>query len=216
MTAIHQKMAAITAEFPVVGKDNKAHESQGGYKYRGIDDALANLNGLLKKHGVYLQLVDLVPEFSDAGATAKGKNQTRCVVTGKVRFVAGEDGSHTECSLAGEGIDSADKALMKAQANGLKYSIWYTFGVPTYETRDSEAFEDEPAKAPAKKTKAKKTKAVEGDLLTRIQACESWEGHQALRDEVKSTCLNMEKGDPARAEIVAAFNQRGTELKPAG
>lgn len=137
---IHAKMAAILAEFPAVTKDKK-NPSQG-YQYRGIDDALRELNPLLSKHGVYIQLVDLVPTFTDAGQTRSGTQQVRCVVVGKVRFVAGEDGSATECSLIGEGIDMGDKAMMKAQANGLKYVLWYTFCVPTDEKKDSEAFED--------------------------------------------------------------------------
>jgi hypothetical protein len=48
--------------------------------------------------------------------------------------------------------------MMKAQANGLKYCIWYTFCVPTAEKKDSEAFEDpESGGTPKKARGGKKT-----------------------------------------------------------
>jgi hypothetical protein len=157
--SIHKKMAAILAEFPAVTKDRL--QPQARYNYRGIDDALRELNPLLSKHGVYLQLVDLVPTFMDAGASKSGNSFVRCVVVGKVRFTS-SDGTFTEASLVGEGVDTGDKALMKAQANGLKYVLWYTFCVPTDEKKDSEAFDDPdtgstPSGGGQKKTKAKKT-----------------------------------------------------------
>lgn len=154
--AIHAAMAAIVADFPGISKDHK-NPSQG-YQYRGIDDGLCALNPLLAKHKVYLQLCDLVPTFSEGPTTKAGIKQVRCTVVGLVRFVSGEDGSYTEASLIGEGIDSGDKAMMKAQANGLKYVIWYSFAVPTAEKKDSEAYPDDDSEAPA----AKRQRAARG------------------------------------------------------
>ncbi len=208
---IHQKMAAIQAEFPTVGKDNK-NPSQG-YNYRGIDDALAHLNPLMRKHGVYVQLMDLVPEFSDAGETKAGKSQVRCVVSGRARFVCGEDGSYTECSVIGEGIDMGDKALMKAQANGLKYTIWYTFGVPTYELRDSEAFEEPaPAKAPPKKASAPKGGDEADALVKQINSVKNIDALKALGVACKSYCLAQPENSPGRARVANAYTQREQEF----
>lgn len=176
VSKIYQKMAAILAEFPAVTKDHK-NPSQG-YQYRGIDDGLAALKPLLAKHGVFMQLVDLVPTFSEAGTTRSGAAQVRCVVTGKVRFVCGEDASFTECTLIGEGIDLSDKAMMKAQANGLKYAIWYTFCVPTAEKKDSEAFEDPDSTPPA----GKRAKKHDGGGGKTNGSGENLE--QALRDSI--------------------------------
>lgn len=137
---IHKRMAAILAEFPAVPKERSG--AGISYKYRGIDDALRALNPLLAKHGVYMRVNYLAPEFTAAAATSSGKPQFRCVLTGEMQFTA-DDGSFASIALAGEGIDTADKALMKAQANALKYGIWYTFCVPTDEKKDSEAFDGE-------------------------------------------------------------------------
>jgi hypothetical protein len=92
---IYKAMASILADFPVVTKDQK-HSGYGeSYSYRGIDDALAALHPLLAKHGVFMTLCDLEPEYHDGGTTAKGKALVRCVLTGKVRFFA-DDGSFVE------------------------------------------------------------------------------------------------------------------------
>lgn len=140
MGEIHTKMAAILAEFPAVPKERSG--AGISYKYRGIDDGLRALNPLLAKHGVFMRISGLALAFSPAGETASKKPQTRCVVQADLTFVA-TDGSDVSVAIAGEGIDTADKALMKAQANALKYGIWYTFCVPTDEKKDSEAFDGE-------------------------------------------------------------------------
>jgi hypothetical protein len=209
-------MAAILADFPVVGKDQK-NPSQG-YNYRGVDDALGYLHQLLAKHGVYMTLTDLAPEFSDAGTTKAGKAWVRCVLTGTVKFIAGEDGSFVEASLVGEGLDTGDKALMKAQANGLKYVIWYTFCVPTDEVKDSEAFPDPESGAAPKKTKrapAKKgkSKAKGPAMIDRVIACEDKESLDAIRAEALEFVMRYQGSDKederlAAAEVVKEFNER--------
>jgi hypothetical protein len=210
---IYEKMAAITRDFPVVTKDNK-NPSQG-YSYRGIDDALGALHGLLAKHGVFLSLCELVPEFHDGGTTKSGTKQTRCIVTGKVRFIAGEDGSFVESALMGEGLDTGDKAAMKAQANALKYVIWYTFAVPTDEKKDSEAFEDpEPAPTPLR-TKRAATPPKDSLMLEHTLAITGaktpgdlatvWAG---IRPEL----VQMPADSPDRTALVAAYKKRQAEL----
>lgn len=137
---IHSKMTAILAEFPAV---TKSQSGQGiSYTYRGIDDALLALNPLLAKHRVYLQPLYSGVEWSERGTSRSGAVQYHVLVKGTLSFVA-EDGSSFAVSLLGEGVDSRDKCIMKAQANALKYAIWYTFCVPTAEVKDSEAYDAE-------------------------------------------------------------------------
>ena len=218
--SIHKKMAAILAEFPAVTKDRL--QPQAKYNYRGIDDALRELNPLLSKHGVYLQLVDLVPTFLDAGTTKSGNTQVRCVVVGKVRFVS-DDGSYTEASLVGEGVDTGDKAMMKAQANGLKYVLWYTFCVPTDEKKDSEAFEDpDTGPAPARTRRAPKKNPDGGappdtngggdlsgkgkEILDLIAGCRSEGDLEGIKTQVKAYAEALRaKGDTSYKKIVDEY-----------
>ena len=224
--SIHKKMAAILAEFPAVTKDRL--QPQAKYNYRGIDDALRELNPLLSKHGVYLQLVDLVPTFMDAGTTKSGNTQVRCVVVGKVRFVS-HDGSYTEASLVGEGVDTGDKAMMKAQANGLKYVLWYTFCVPTDEKKDSEAFEDpDTGPAPARTRRSPKKNPDGGappdtngggdlsgaaqDIFQLISGCKKAEDLLGIRKQVRMFVEPLKATDPVRKKIVDEFVAKQSEL----
>ena len=227
--SIHKKMAAILAEFPAVTKDRL--QPQAKYNYRGIDDALRELNPLLSKHGVYLQLVDLVPTFVDAGQTRSGNSQVRCIVVGKVRFVS-DDGSYTEASLIGEGMDTGDKAMMKAQANGLKYVLWYTFCVPTDEKKDSEAFDDpdEGGAAPKRTTKrsSKKTDGgtpppatnsgppTEGkgkEILDLIAGCRSEGDLEGVKAQVRAYAEALRaKGDTSYKVIVDEYQAKKAEV----
>jgi hypothetical protein len=129
---IYRAMAAILKDFGFVAKS--ATNPHFKYNYRGVDDALGAIHPLMAKHGVFLTLVNMQAQFMEAG-----NQNVRCVVHATARFVA-DDGTFVDASLVGEGMDKGDKALMKAQANGLKYVVWYTFCVPTSEVKDSEAF----------------------------------------------------------------------------
>jgi hypothetical protein len=153
---IFTAMAAILKDFGFVAKS--ATNPHFKYNYRGVDDALGAIHPLMAKHGVFLTLVNMQAQFMDLP-----NQNVRCVVHATARFVA-DDGSFVDASLVGEGVDKGDKALMKAQANGLKYVVWYTFCVPTTETKDSEAFpeptdDEKPAYKVEKPTKTTRAKA---------------------------------------------------------
>lgn len=140
MKNIANKMSMIQSEFPAVSKERKSDPRSGAnYNYRGIDDALRVLNPLLSKHRVFL-----LPSYRSARTescqTSTGKPAFRSVVTGELRFVCGDTGEYVIVDMVGEGMDMADKGTMKAQANAMKYAIFYTFCVPTEEPKDSESF----------------------------------------------------------------------------
>lgn len=138
--AIANKMALIQSEFPVVTKDRRVSGGGASYSYRGIDDALRVLNPLLSKHRVFMR-----PCFTKAESvpctTSGGKPAFHTTVHGELYFQDGDSGECVSVSMVGEGMDNADKGTMKAQANALKYALWYTFCVPTEEKKDSEAFD---------------------------------------------------------------------------
>lgn len=210
---IFKQMAAILADFPVVTKDQKHGGFGESYNYRGIDDALGALHPLLAKHGVFMALTDLDPEYHDGGTTAKGKALVRCVLTGKARFFA-DDGSFVEVAFVGEGVDGGDKAMMKAQANGLKYVIWYSFCVPTSEKKDSEAFEDEdvakPAPAPARTRKAKPVDNLDGTLA--ISAAKTLSELATVWAGIRPELIQMPADSAARGELVAAYKKKQADL----
>jgi hypothetical protein len=109
---------------------------------------------------------------------------------------------------------------MKAQANGLKYVIWYTFVVPTAEKKDSEAFEDEdvakPAAAPAR-TKKAPAKSV-NPIILELSALTDSKGFQALLDRARVERTRLPSDSPDREAITAAVKAKaaefGIELNP--
>jgi hypothetical protein len=210
---IFTKMAAILRDFPVVSKDQKHGGFGESYNYRGIDDALAALHPLLAKHGVFMALTDLEPEYHDAGTTKAGKTLVRCVLTGKCRFIA-DDGSFVDVAFVGEGVDGGDKALMKSQANGLKYVVWYSFCVPTLEKKDSEAFEDEDvAKAAPAPMRAKRvTKAPTSSSLDDIQAAATSSALATAWAAIRPELTQLPSDSPERQSLVAAYKKRQAEL----
>lgn len=126
---IHQRMVAILAELPAIGKDSRNPEQ--GFMYRSHDDVLNALNPLLAKHGVYLvpEVIERVP----AQRTTK-RNTTMYEVNLHVRysFIA-EDGSWVAGTAWGEGTDSGDKSTNKAMTMALKNVLAQVFAVSTQE-----------------------------------------------------------------------------------
>ena len=142
MAAIYEAMASVLAEFPVVTKDRK-NPSQG-YSFRGIDDVYLAAHDLLAKYKIFPLPCNLQMTLHEAPDTNRGGKQYRALVHGELRFTHA-DGSSVSVGLAGEGIDSSDKAGMKAISNAVKYAYWNTFCVPNQVKKDSEAFHaDEP------------------------------------------------------------------------
>ncbi len=141
MKSICNKLALIQAEFPAVPKDRRVTGGGASYSYRGIDDALRVLNPLLAKHRVFMR-----PCFNEVVTvpctTSGGKAAFHTSIRGVLYFQCGDTGEEIGVGMVGEGMDNADKGTMKAQANALKYALWYSFCVPTEEKKDSEAFND--------------------------------------------------------------------------
>lgn len=210
---IHTRLAAVLAEFPVVGKDQR-NPSQG-YSYRGIDDALGHLHGLLAKHGLYLSIRWGTPTKAEVGQTRSGAKQWCTLLEGSLGFVCSEDGSVVDISMVGEAIDAGDKGLMKAQANALKYAIWYTFCVPTFEVKDSEAFPDEPvvyhpAGEPAMTdpVQPSERQSLPQDWVKRIRACRSVEKLEQVGSEAKLALAGLDPGDEVRIAAQAEYRRK--------
>jgi hypothetical protein len=208
-TLIFEKMAAIQAELEPVGKDRSAPGLN--FKYRGIDDAMAALNPLLAKHQVFLLPEYQPPRMEEAGKTNSGKPQVRAVTQLVLWFVA-SDGSRCCCQVPGEGIDTADKAVMKSLANAMKYAIYNTFCIPTEEKKDSEAFgeEEAPKSAPRKRTPAAPPTAKKG-ITDKIAAAASLDDLNALRPEVREAIQRMEVEADKQA-LSKVFHARAEEL----
>lgn len=139
---IYGKISAIMKECPAIGKNQR--NSQQGYAYRGIDDAMNALQNLLPKHGVFY-VPEVLESSREERQTAKGGNLIYSVLKVKYTFYA-EDGSHISAIVQSEGMDSADKSSNKAMSAACKYALFQVFNIPTIEFVDPDATTPEPSK----------------------------------------------------------------------
>lgn len=131
---IYAKMAAVMAAVGAISKQRK--NTQQGYAFRGIDDALNALHGPLSEAGVFYTAA--VRDLSQREyVTKSGTAMLHILLTVAYTFYA-EDGSSVTFEAVGEASDSGDKAAGKAQAYALKLALLQIFCIPTEEQKDTE------------------------------------------------------------------------------
>jgi hypothetical protein len=129
--AIIDAMGQITA----IGKDRK-NQTQG-FQYRGIDDVMNEMHGIMAKCGIFV-VPTVLEEQRTIGSTSRGGNMFYTRLKIKFTFFA-KDGSSVEAVVIGEAMDTGDKASNKALSIGLKYAMLQVFCIPTEEDKDPDA-----------------------------------------------------------------------------
>jgi hypothetical protein len=132
---IHQRMIAILAELPAIGKDSR--NTQQNFNFRSHDDVLNALNPLLAKHGVYLVPEVVERERLDTRTTGQGKTMYEVNLLVRYTFY-GESGDSISASAWGEGTDMGDKSTNKAMTMAFKNVLAQAFAVSTSETVDTD------------------------------------------------------------------------------
>ena len=172
---IYKAIADIMGEIGAIGKNSK--NSQQGFMYRGIDAVMNAINPALVKHKVFI-VPEVLEQTREERQTSKGSTLFYSICKVRYTFYA-EDGSSIEAVVAGEGMDSGDKATTKAMSIAFKYACFQVFCIPTEEMidPDSEGHEvapkkdgnkpnEEPKKAPKQeqpnKASAKQIEAIKG------------------------------------------------------
>lgn len=112
------------------------------YKFRGIDDVMNALHGVLARHGLIIlpQVRERVPEKREAQS-----GRSINVVHLKVRFRFFGPQGPTEPGIDrfyvetwGEGQDSGDKATGKAHSMAMKTAMLEAFQIPTEDLEDAD------------------------------------------------------------------------------
>lgn len=131
-SAIIDAMGQVSA----VSKDRRS--TQGvSFAYRGIDDVMNELHGILAKSGIFI-VPTVLEEQRTTGTTSKGGNMFYTRQKIKFTFYA-KDGSNIEAIVIGEAMDSGDKASNKALSIGLKYALLQVFCIPTEDDKDPDS-----------------------------------------------------------------------------
>lgn len=116
---------------------NRKNDMQG-YKFRGIDDIYNTLSSLLVEAKLCILPVLLSRSVTER-TTSKGGVVFYVVVDMEFHFTSALDGSTRIVKMAGEAMDSGDKATNKAMSAAYKYACLQTFCIPTEGDNDADA-----------------------------------------------------------------------------
>ncbi len=182
---IHEKLVAIMEEIGHIGKTRRAPKQAGGFPYRGIDDVLQEVQPLLVKHKV---TVDLNYEIANRNANAgRSGNDIATVLLLSITLTA-EDGSSRTSRVPGEGQDNRDKSIPKACSGAYKYFWFQAMCIPTNEPKDAEGDgeDDRPPrrqqKPPAPSSKPQQRRTVDSARASIQRKVFDWRGQQRLGD----------------------------------
>lgn len=132
--AIVQVQEALSKDGIVKNRKNQAQ----GYAFRGIDD----IYNALANHLAAARLCILPRVISRQVTERETKNgglAIYVVVEVEFDFVCALDGSVHIVRMAGEAMDTGDKATNKAQSAAYKYACLQTFCIPTEADNDADA-----------------------------------------------------------------------------
>lgn len=162
---IFATMMAVQRDLAKVGISKDQKNTSQGWKFRGIDDVLNALSGVLAENKALVLPNVINKKRLD---TAKG---THWLVTVDWTFFNETGDSHTS-QHCGEAIDYGDKALAKAITASYKYFLFNALCIPLIGQEFGDADYDDhehqdqgkattKKRSPAKKKTASKLKAVE-------------------------------------------------------
>jgi hypothetical protein len=136
---IHERMIAVLAGLPAIGKDQR--NQQQNFMYRGHDDVMNALNPLLAKWGVFV-VPDVLERITAERTTARGS--TMYEVNLHVLFTFyGAGGDSVTATTWGEGTDSGDKSTNKAMTMAFKNVLAQAFALATEELSDADGHSPE-------------------------------------------------------------------------
>jgi hypothetical protein len=142
---VYKAITAITSAMSKEGIAKNRKNTQGsGYNFRGIDDVLNSLSGLLAEH----QLCIFPRVVSREQVERQSKNGGALFYTAvevEFDFVSAVDGSMHTARMVGEAMDSSDKSSNKAMSAAYKYMALQTFCIPTEADNDPDAHSHEVA-----------------------------------------------------------------------
>jgi hypothetical protein len=135
---VYAAIAEVMAELAKVGIGKNNKNTQQGYKFRGIDDVYNALAPLLAKTRLLI-LPRVLNRLVTERETKSGGVLFYVVLDVEFDLVSGVDGSKHTVRVAGEAMDSGDKATNKAMSAAYKYACMEVFCIPTEGDNDADA-----------------------------------------------------------------------------
>lgn len=237
-TSLAAKLAEVMAEVGYVQKDGKNEHQR--YTYPSAKAVLMKVNAALSKRNISLESeVDLLRY--EPGKTPKGTDMQRAVVKITLVYVDGDNPEvRAKAQGLGEGSDSGDKSVMKANTAALKYVVSNSFLISwgddpeADETVDKMLAETSKPKSVSKTGPATSKKTSSQDTApTTVKAPKESKSEdtpetiladigkaslEELDNKLRERVLAFKHKEGAKADydkMVAAFKARTDELKAA-
>ncbi len=154
---VYKAINTVQAAMSKVGISKDNTNQQQGYKFRGIDDVYSALAPLLAGNNLVI-----IPRCVSRVVTEKPSKSGGILfyvaVGMEYDIVSSEDGSKHTASMAGEAMDSGDKATNKAVSAAYKYMCFQTFCIPTEGDNDADNHAHEVAQSNPKTEAPKESK----------------------------------------------------------
>lgn len=196
-SALLKKLSKLSSEIGFIEFDGK-NEGQR-YRYASAAGVLRKINKLMGEMGLTASSQSVVTHFEVETYDDGGKRKVRhhAVVTTELRVFDVDTGEFIMARGVGSGLDSGDKAAMKASTAAEKYA-WrgmLTLGWGA-EDPEADASTDEIAKGGSKPK----------DIISKIKACKTTAQLEALKEEVRL----------AGTEAIEAFKAHPKYVAPGG
>lgn len=214
---VYAAISAVSKELAVEGIAKLGRNKDQSYSFRGIDQVLASLAGLLPKHQLLILPRIVARSDGPERKTKGGAPIVTSVVSMAFDLVSVEDGSVHTVGTVGEAMDMADKATNKAMSAAYKYMAILTFCIPvvgiggdgdeTTPELEGDA-ERKAAEEAAAKAKQEYAEAVDRARKTIAGALDE----EGLREATKNG-MQLTMNDPATfADIKKAITERALAL----
>lgn len=144
--AVYGAIQKVLERFSSSGLAKGRTNTQQGYQFRGIDDVYNMLSTYLVEAGLLI-LPRVVSTETLQYESKNGGILFNVKLMVEYDLIAVADGSVVTCRVAGEAMDSADKASNKAMSAAYKYLCLQAFCIPTEGDNDADATTHELAPA---------------------------------------------------------------------
>lgn len=134
---IYKKLGEVMGKIGAIDKEHK--NEQQGFMFRGIEDFMNSLHGLIAEAGIIIlpsEIEHLQENFETVNKEGRKNLQFRTRLHLRFTFVSTEDGSSVTADGWGEAADNGDKGYNKCKSIALKYVLMQMFLVPTKDIAD--------------------------------------------------------------------------------
>ena len=223
---VFQKINKVTKQLSLVGIGKDRKNQAQGFNFRGIDDILNVMSGILSDAGLVI-----IPSVEKAEIHEFSKNNKpwiRAKLLMQYRLCSADDASFCVASAEGEAIDMADKATNKAMSAAYKYMAIQTFSIPLV-GRDDPDYDpltsndqSSPEMSPAPKTASKadaKPNAVIDKFVEKFTDCKAVDGLATGIEKLSEKKIKFAEAKPAweaAAKKLSSFISTATTVEGVG